>query len=224
MTGSDRGNAAFKRCLHVEASPRGEHSTSSAAADAFFEALQTQQHPVEVDRLDLWASDLPEFTGAAIAAKYARLGGRPMTQEEDHAWQEIGKLVDRLRCADAVVVSTPMWNFGIPYKLKHWIDLVTQPGLSFAFDPETGYTPLLRSRPTLVILSSAGDYAAGPSRGRPDLATPYLKEAFRFIGLGDVTIARIGPTAGPPDQVSKAHLAAHRHLAEAAATFMGDAR
>ncbi|TVS05393.1 MAG: hypothetical protein EA413_06875 [Cyanobium sp. PLM2.Bin73] len=36
-----------------------------------------------------------------------------------------------------------MWNFSIPYKLKHWIALVTQPGLSFGFDPATGYYGLI---------------------------------------------------------------------------------
>jgi putative NADPH-quinone reductase len=32
-----------------------------------------------------------------------------------------------------------MWNFGIPYKLKHYIDVLTQPGQTFNFDPTTGY-------------------------------------------------------------------------------------
>jgi len=25
-----------------------------------------------------------------------------------------------------VLISTPMWNFGIPYKLKQWFDLIVQ--------------------------------------------------------------------------------------------------
>ena len=29
----------------------------------------------------------------------------------------------RFSLADRVLISTPMWNFSIPYKLKHWIDL-----------------------------------------------------------------------------------------------------
>ncbi|UQX13255.1 NAD(P)H-dependent oxidoreductase [Candidatus Mycobacterium methanotrophicum] len=33
-----------------------------------------------------------------------------------------------------------MWNSGIPYVLKQWIDNVTQPGWAFGFDPERGYT------------------------------------------------------------------------------------
>jgi hypothetical protein len=48
-----------------------------------------------------------------------------------------------------------MWNFGIPYKLKHWIDVITQPGLTFRFDPAQGYLPLLKDRPTVVIIAVA---------------------------------------------------------------------
>ena len=34
-------------------------------------------------------------------------------------------------------------------------------------------------------------------RGRIDVATPYLREALRFIGISDVRFALIGPTTGP---------------------------
>ena len=47
-------------------------------------------------------------------------------------------MVNRLRDADAVLIATPMWNFGIPYKLKHWIDLITQPGTDFLLRPGDG--------------------------------------------------------------------------------------
>ena len=79
----------------------------------------------------------------------------------------IEALVARLARAERVLISTPMWNFSIPYRLKHWIDLITQPALTFTFDPATGYAPLLTPRPTLVILASGGDYATGESRADP---------------------------------------------------------
>jgi FMN-dependent NADH-azoreductase len=209
-----------RRCLYIEASPRKDNSASKAAAMAFLCELQREQTGLAIDKLDLWDAGLPEFNGAVIAAKYAKLAGRTMTAEEDEAWQRIGQMADRLRSADAVVVATPMWNFGIPYKLKHWIDLVTQPGLTFSFDPVTGYAPLLLPKPALIILSSAGDYSAGPSRGRPDLVSPYLKEAFKFIGLTDTRIILVGPTIGPAEQVTAARTAARERLIALAAGFM----
>ena len=44
-------------------------------------------------------------------------------------------MASRLAQADRVLISTPMWNFGIPYKLKQWFDLIVQPGITFRFDP-----------------------------------------------------------------------------------------
>ncbi len=39
--------------------------------------------------------------------------------------------VDRLRAADALVLSHPVWNFGYPAILKGWFDRVMVPGVSF---------------------------------------------------------------------------------------------
>jgi FMN-dependent NADH-azoreductase len=206
--------------LYVEASPRKVCSASIAAATVFLKALEAQWPKAIIDRLDLWNADLPEFDGALIAAKYARLSGRDFDANEEEAWQKIAALVARLSSADAVVIATPMWNFGIPYKLKHWVDLITQPSLSFNFDPETGYRPLLKPRPTLVILSSAGDYATGTSFGRPDLATPYLTAALAFIGLSGVTVETVAPMSGRTAAVDQARERARNRLELLAGHFL----
>lgn len=209
--------------LYVEASPRGVDAVSAGAADGFLTALVAARPDVAIDRFNLWQSDLPEFDGALLAAKYARLAGRAMNPELAAAWDRIGALTRRFGAADAIVIATPMWNFGIPYKLKHWIDLITQPGLTFTFDPATGYVPIFASRPTLVIIASAGDYSAGLSYGRPDLATPYLKAALGFLGIGTVVVEHVGPTAGPPGIVAAARTCATDRLHDRAAHFLEQA-
>jgi FMN-dependent NADH-azoreductase len=112
-----------------------------------------------------------------------------------------------------------MWNLSIPYRLKHYIDLVTQPGLSFTFDPESGYSPLLRPRPVVAILASSGDFSEGPSWGRPDLATPYLRHALAFIGLAGLEVVAVGPTVGAPERVAAAADRASRLLNASAERF-----
>ena len=51
------------------------------------------------------------------------------------------------------------------------------------------------------------------------MATPYLREALRFIGVSDVRFALIGPTTGPAEPARLAREVAHRQLAEMAAGF-----
>jgi FMN-dependent NADH-azoreductase len=51
------------------------------------------------------------------------------------------------------------------------------------------------------------------------MATPYLREALRFIGVSDVRFVPIGPTTGPTEPIRAARDTAHRRLAEMAKRF-----
>ena len=169
--------------------------------------------------MDLWRERLPEFSGPIVEAKYARMKALAFNDAQRNSFAEAERMALRFSLADRVLISTPMWNFGIPYKLKQWFDIVIQPGLTFRFDPAQGYLPLLKDRPTIVILASGSDFATGMNRGRIDMATPYLREALRFIGVRDVRFVPIGPTVGPTEPIRAARDTAHRRLAEMAKRF-----
>jgi FMN-dependent NADH-azoreductase len=172
-----------------------------------------------VDVVNLWREELPEFSGHLVDAKYARLNARPFSDPQRSSFAEAERMAQRFSLADRVLISTPMWNFAIPYKLKHWFDIIIQPGLTFRFDPARGYLPLLKDRPTMVIIASGSDFTTGMNRGRTDLATPYLREALRFIGISDVRFIPIGPTTGPAEPIRAARETAHRRLVELARNF-----
>ena len=204
------------KLFHLSCSPRGA-SESAAGARAFVDAFRAARPNWDVDVMDLWRDHLPEFDGSALGAKYARMGGRAFDDSEREAFAVIERIAIRFALADRVLISTPMWNFGVPYKLKQWFDLVMQPGLSFRFDPAQGYLPLFKNRPTLVVMASGGDFVTGMNRGRTDMASPYIREALRFIGVSDVRFVPIGPTQGP--QAPAARETAHRRLAEMGTRF-----
>jgi FMN-dependent NADH-azoreductase len=191
----------------------------AAGARVFLDHFREARPDWDIDLMDLWHDHLPEFSGAIVEAKYARLKGQAFTDAQRHGFAGAERIALRLALADRVLISTPMWNFSIPYKLKQWLDVIIQPGLTFRFDPVQGYLPLLKDRPTVVILASGSDFVTGMNRGRIDMATPYLREALRFIGIGDVRFLPIGPTTGPTEQIRAARDAAHRRLAGMAARF-----
>ena len=137
------------KLLHLRCSPRTS-SASSAAAEAFLAKFRQAKPSWDIDLQDLWRETLPEFNGAALEAKYARLGGRPFSGLEGDAFAAVERLALRFSLAERVLISLPMWNFGVPYKLKQWFDLIVQPGLTFSFQPSRG-------------LSRSGQ---GPSDGR----------------------------------------------------------
>jgi FMN-dependent NADH-azoreductase len=206
------------KLFHLVGSPRTE-SESAAGARVFLERFRKARPDWEIDEMSVWRDGLPEFDGDILQAKYARIGGRPFTDEQREAFAIAERLAVRFALAERVLISTPMWNFGIPYKLKQWFDVISQPGLTFRFEPARGYLPLVEDKPTIVILASGGDFATGMNRGRIDLATPYLREALRFIGVRNVQFVLIGPTTGPAEPIRAARDSAHRRLADIAARF-----
>lgn len=125
------------RVLNIVSSPRGERSASIAVADAFFDELRSKQPDVQVDTLDVWAEDLPEFDQRAGAAKVKAVRGGDLDEDEAAVWGTIQRLAARFAAADRIVVGVPMWNWAYPYKLKQLIDLVTQRDLLFTVDGDT---------------------------------------------------------------------------------------
>jgi FMN-dependent NADH-azoreductase len=206
------------KLFHLNCSPRAD-SESADGARIFLDGFRQARPDWDIDVMNLWRDHLPEFEGYVLEAKYARMNGRAFTDSQRDAFAVAERIAVRLALADRVLISTPMWNFSIPYKLKQWFDVIVQPGLTFRFDPATGYQPLLKDRPTLVIVASGGDFITGMNRGRTDMATPYLREALRFIGVSNVRFVPIGPTTGPADPIRAARETAHRRLAELAARF-----
>jgi FMN-dependent NADH-azoreductase len=206
------------KLFHLTCSPRAE-SESSAGARVFLDRFRKARPDWDIDEMNLWRDHLPEFDGSILDAKYARMTGRGFTDAERDAFAVAERIAVRFALAERVLISTPMWNFGIPYKLKQWLDVINQPGLTFRFDPARGYLPLLKDRPTVVVIASGGDFVTGMNRGRIDMATPYLREALRFIGVSDVRFIPIGPTTGPAEPIRAARENAHRRLAEIAAKF-----
>lgn len=117
----------MERLLYIEASPTKQSSTSIAVTRTFLDAYRASR-AVVVDRLDLWDCDLPPFNAEMIEAKFAVLRARNATPAQQAKWAQAVALSQRFNAADKYVFSLPMWNFGIPYRLKHFIDVVTLPG------------------------------------------------------------------------------------------------
>src|ERR1700710_951507 len=116
----------MSRLLHIEASPRKQRSASMEVARTFIDRYVEAHPDSSVERLDVWNLEVPEFDSHAMEAKYAGLAGIELTDAQRTAWQRINELAQPFRDADILVFSVPMWNFGIPYKLKHLIDAISQ--------------------------------------------------------------------------------------------------
>ena len=191
------------RLLYIESSPRKDRSASIQVAREFLAAYR-QSHPSDqVETLDLWAQPLPEFNGDTINAKYAVLHGLEHTEAQARAWKKVVETCRRFSSADKYLFSLPMWNFGIPYKLKHYIDVLTQPGLTFSFSPSEGYKGLVTGKPAAVVYARGGSYPAGSGAEGMDFQKSHFEMLLKFIGFTDIRPIVIEPTLADKDSVGK---------------------
>lgn len=190
----------MSKLLYIKASPRETESKSSALAEAYLLGLKEKIPDLAVDRLDLWKEKIPEFDGDKAAAKMAVIGGQETQGRQKTAWEEIVKVATRFVEADRYLISLPMWNGGIPYRLKQYIDVIHQPGLLWGLDPKEGYYGLLKGKKAVLALTSG---AFGPSMPSPafgiDHQSTYLKAWLEQAGVTDIEYLRFQPTLLTPD-------------------------
>ena len=193
--------------LYIESSPRKQRSKSTSLAKAFIETYKTEHPGDEVVTLDLWEKKLPEFDGYTIDAKYQVLHGQDFDANQQAAWQAVVDVCDEFKSADKYLFSLPMWNFGIPYKLKHYIDVLAQPGQTFSFDPASGYSGLVTGKPVAVVYARGGAYGSDAAKGM-DLQKGYMDLLLGFIGFTEVHSIMVEPTLAGPEDVAKTEAAA----------------
>jgi FMN-dependent NADH-azoreductase len=201
------------KLLYIKASPRSG-SRSVAVADAYLETLKAKKSDLSVDIIDLWQENLPQFDGDRANAKLAVITGQEHSSTEKTAWDEIKAIAGRFISADHYLFAVPMWNGGIPYRLKQYIDIIHQPGLLFGLNPATGYYGLLENkRATLVLTSGAfAETFPSPEFG-VDHHSTYMRDWLNQAGIVDVEIIRYQPTlltSDPDGDFAKARVEAAR--------------
>ena len=180
--------------LHVSASPRGASSDSHTLVGAFLSTHRRAHPDVAVEELDLFDGKLPAFGRLAAEAKMAAWGGGQPSAEQQGEWDAARAVFDRFAAADAYLFSVPMWNAGVPYVLKQWIDIISQPGWLFSFTPDVGYSGLIRAKKAAVIYTSGVYQPGAPRAYGNDFHAAFFNDWLRFAGFTDVVEIRWQPT------------------------------
>jgi FMN-dependent NADH-azoreductase len=174
------------KLLEIQSSPRAESSGSITLTKSFIEACKSDNASIVVDTLNVWHERLPEFDYEAIGAKYKAVKRETMTAAESKVWERIQSLIQRFRNADRIVIGTPMWNFGLPYKLKQLVDLVAQRNYLFTYDGKQ-YGPLLNVEKAVAVYTRGSRFVEGTPIPRSfDHQAPYLDFWLRLVGVRDL--------------------------------------
>ena len=100
-----------------------------------------------------------------------------------------------------------MYNFGIPARLKDWLDNIVMPGQTFQYDESGTPKGLMGTHKALLLQASGSVYSTGPM-AQLEFSVSYLQALLGgFLGFASVDAVRAEGTAqaaGPEAAVQRA--------------------
>ncbi len=182
--------------LQINASIRGDASTSTRIADDIVQRLRTRHPDARLVRRDLAAAPHPVLDPSALQALFTPAGERTAQQAARVALDDT--LIAEVQAADALVLGVPMYNLNVPVQFKTWIDAIARAGVTFRYT-ETGPEGLLKGKTAYVALARGGRY-----RGTDfDTQVPYLRTVLGFLGITDIHFIHAEGLNMGPDAVQQ---------------------
>ena len=183
--------------LQINSSARSTGSESTRLADAIVAKLQAANPGATVARRDLAAVPHPVLDEAALQALFTPADQRTAEQAARVALDDA--LIAQVQAADAIVIGSPMYNFGITVQLKAWFDAIARAGVTFKYGA-TGPVGLVTGKKVYVAIARGGLHRDGPS----DTQLPHLKMFLSFLGMTDVQFVYAEGLGMGPEAVAKA--------------------
>ncbi len=196
------------RLLHIVATPRSHESNTIRISNAIIEDLYAKYDDLHINVLDLFKADLPAVAGVNIETKYKLMTGQIIDDHHKSSWNAIEATINQFLDADLYLITTPMWNFSIPYALKYYIDAIVQPGYLFQYDEFGVPHPMVHDKKMIIVTSRGGDYSANSPLHAFDFLEPYLRSIFNFIGITDIHFINAQPMDINPELRRKSLLKA----------------
>jgi len=179
----------MKKLLKIDTSTRKNDSHSKDLANSYESKWKTSNPDGIVIHRDLSETDIPHVSQVLIEAMYTP------EENKNEAIHNILSLSDtlitELREADTILLSVPMFNFGVPSSLKAYIDHISRVGETFSMD-ESGFTGLLTGKKLIIFAAYGADFSQMKSM---DFVEPYLKSLFGFLGFTDIEYYAIEGTS-----------------------------
>ncbi|KKJ77589.1 hypothetical protein WH95_07910 [Kiloniella litopenaei] len=178
--------------LHLDSSARRTDNSESSynsiskklAAGFIGEWKMRRQNDTVIYR-DL-SQTPPDFINQDwIAAVFTDEENRTKSQQKLLAVSDT--LIDEVDKADIILISSPMYNYGMPAVLKAWFDQVIRIHKTFTFDLARGDYPLepIMSEKTLVLITSTGEFGFEPGgiREKINHLGPHMKVMSKYLGV-----------------------------------------
>ncbi|GAA2245059.1 NAD(P)H-dependent oxidoreductase [Rarobacter faecitabidus] len=170
--------------FRLDASITPATSATRALGD-LVQAEWTTAHPgSEVLRRDLAADPVTTETWQnAVTAGFVPAENR--TQAQRDAQEFATSLAEELIGADALLLSVPLYNFGVSQHFKTWFDVAyTDPRIG------PGAVSAIQGKPAVLVTALGGNYSPGTPREGWDHSTPWLRRVLEDVWGLDLHIVQ----------------------------------
>lgn len=201
----------MSKILYITANPKSvEKSFSLSLGDKFIKEYRAINPNDEIVFIDLYQTDIPEIdTDLLYVIENLKKGVSPdqLTEGVRNKLQRYNEFTDQFIGADKYVFVTPLWNLGLPARVKAYVDTVCVAGKTFKYT-EKGPQGLLENKKCLHIHASGGFHAEDPYNH----ADPYLEDVMNFIGISDYRTLLVEGYGAMPDKAEAILDEAYAHI------------
>ena len=151
-----------------------------------------------VQTVNLAETDIQPLDKAAVEMFIATVFQRQQPNAEQAAlFARMMSVVNQVKSARRLVIAYPMYNFGIPARLKDWLDNLVVAGETFRFGEDGTPQGLMGAHKVLLLQASGSVYSEGRPMAQMDFASSYLKSLLGgFLGFASVDTVRAEGTSG----------------------------
>lgn len=161
----------MKTLLRIDSSLRTEGSYSRNLGDHFTNEWKKLNTIAKIQYRDLGRDIIPHLDQITLDCFFDQSSQTDLLKLSD-------ELITELFVSDEILITVPMYNFGIPSSLKAYFDLVVRKSKTFRCDEEV--IGLLQNK-KVYIISTMGDIKTGINT----LVELHLRHILNYIGIDE---------------------------------------
>ncbi|MBA4495737.1 FMN-dependent NADH-azoreductase [Paenactinomyces guangxiensis] len=171
--------------LYITANPKPEYlSVSLQVGREFLNTYKSVNPQDTIIELDLYKIDIPLLDSDVFKGWQKSVKGFPLNISERRKLNRINELTDQFVFADKYIFVTPLWNFGLPPKMKAYFDAVCIAGKTFKYT-DSGVKGLLINKNAVHIQARGEIYSQGKERTM-EFGDSYIRSILAFMGVTDL--------------------------------------
>ncbi|CUS25189.1 LAQU0S32e00122g1_1 [Lachancea quebecensis] len=184
-----------QRILVIEASHNYEETGSRYISRRVQERFEKKYSDAIIVCHDLAKNPPPHLSGTML-----HVMTNPQLELDESQQKAIelsDKFCDELLSSDILLISMPMWNWGVPSAVKAWIDHIVRPQKTFHYTKE-GIKGHINHARAVVVVSTGAVYSNGPLKGM-DHTSSYMHGLLTALGFERVDIIYLEGTKIDPE-------------------------